>query len=511
MPDRVAGRSRVVPALAGCLAIGALMAAATAPATAQSPAAARVTFTEHVAPILFANCTTCHRPGEAAPFTLMSYDDARRRGRLIAAVTGAGVMPPWKAAPGDYAFANERRLSAVEIDQLRRWVEDGMPKGDPDLLPPLPTFTDGWELGPPDLVVTMPEPFAVPADGPDVYRNFVIPLNLDADTWVRAVDFRPSARAVVHHSLFFLDQTGAARQRDEQDPGPGFEGAMGGGVGVTRGGGAGLRALMGLGGGRGRRGGGAGSADGGAELLRRGGSTLGGWALGGRAQQLPDDLAFFLPRGSDLILSTHFHPSGKPEEETSTVGLYFADRPPTKAFAPIQLPPVFGALEGIDIPAGERGYTISDSFVLPVEVEAFGVTAHAHYLGREMELAATLPDGARRTLLRIDDWDFSWQETYRFTEFVRLPPGTRLDVTITYDNSADNPRNPSRPPVPVTWGEESTDEMGSMSLQIVPVRPGDLVALQQAYAGHVRQAALTRPGLAQLIRRGLERRTGGSR
>ena len=500
------------PVAGPLVGVGLLVSASVA--AAQEPVPARaggpVTFTEHVAPILFANCTTCHRPGEAAPFTLMSYEDARSRGRLIAAVTQAKVMPPWKAAPGDYAFTNERRLTASQIDVLRRWVDDGMPEGEPARLPALPAFTEGWELGAPDLVVTMPEPFAVPAEGPDVYRNFVIPLNLDEDTWVRAVDFRPSARAVLHHSLFFLDQTGAARERDEQEPGPGFDGAMGGGAGITRGG-AGLRALTGLGGGRGRRGGGAGSADGGAELVRRGGSTLGGWALGGRAQQLPDGLAFFVPRGSDLILSTHFHPSGKAEQETSTVGLYFADRPPTNAFAPIQLPPVFGALEGIDIPAGERGYTISDSFVLPVEVEAFGVTAHAHYLGKEMKLTATLPGGETRTLLWIDDWDFSWQEAYRFTEFVRLPQGTRLDVTIGYDNSADNPRNPSNPPMRVTWGEESTDEMGSMSLQIVPVRPGDLATLQEAYAGHVREAALTRPGLAQLIQRAIGRRGGGPR
>jgi len=496
---------------------GAILFVAVSPVSAQSPGTVggSVTFTEHVAPILFGNCTTCHRPGEAAPFTLMNYEDARRRGRLIAAVTQAKVMPPWKAAPGDYLFTNERRLSDDQIDVLRRWVDDGMPEGDPAKLPALPAFTEGWELGPPDLVVTMPEPFAIPADGPDVYRNFVIPLNLDEDTWVRAVDFRPSARAVVHHSLFFLDQTGAARERDEQEAGPGFDGAMGGGAGITRGGGAGLRALIGLGGGRGRRGAAAGnaagSADGGAELLRRGGATLGGWALGGRAQQLPDGLAFFVPRGSDLILSTHFHPSGKPEQETSTVGLYFAERPPTTAFAPIQLPPVFGALEGIDIPAGEERYTISDSFVLPVEVQAFGVTAHAHYLGKEMKLTATLPDGEARTLLWINDWDFSWQEAYRFTEYVRLPQGTRLDVTISYDNTAGNPRNPSNPPVRVTWGEQSTDEMGSMSLQIVPVRPGDLAVLQEAYAVHVREAALTRPGLAQLIQRRLGRRGGGPR
>jgi hypothetical protein len=228
---------------------------------------------------------------------------------------------------------------------------------------------------------------------------------------------------------------------------------------------------------------------------------LGGWALGGRALELPPGLAFFVAKGSDLVLSTHFHPSGKVEHEKSTVGLYFAQSPPTQAFTTIQLPPIFGVFEGIDIPADDGHYTIKDSFVLPIDVRAFSVGAHAHYLGKQMRLTATLPDGTVKTLLRIDDWDFSWQERYRFAEFVPLPRGTRLDAEVIYDNTAANKRNPSRPPVRVTWGEESTDEMGSIGLQVVAASPAELPQLRQAFLAHLRQAAVTRPGLGQLLRR----------
>ena len=458
---------------------------------AQVPAQAPVTFNEHVAPIVFANCSGCHRPGEAAPFSLLGYRDARPLAKGIAAAVASRAMPPWKAGTSDFPFRDARRLTDAQIATIQRWVADGALEGDPAKLPPLPRFTEGWQLGPPDLAVTMPEPFGVPATGPDVYRTFVVPLNLDRDVWVRAVDFRPSARAVVHHSLFFLDDTGVARERDEDEAGPGFAGGMGGAAG--------------LGGRRGRLGallagrGGAGRPA--VEQATRGAGGLGGWALGGRAIELPDGLAFFVPKGSDLLLSTHFHPSGKPEREQSTVGLYFAPAPPTQAFTTIQLPPLFGVFEGLDIPAGETRYEISDSFVLPTDVRAVAVAAHAHYLGRQMTLTATLPDGTTKTLLSIPDWDFAWQERYSFREFVTLPAGTRLHASVTYDNSAANRRNPQRPPVRVMWGEESNDEMGSIGLQVVTARPGDLTQLQEATGAHLRQAALTRPGLRQLLQR----------
>jgi hypothetical protein len=465
-----------------------------------------VTFAEHVAPIVFTKCASCHRPGEAAPFQLLRYEDVRSRGRLIAAAVGKRRMPPWKAGPSDYAFKNDRRLGDAEIDTVKKWVDAGMPEGDRARTPALPVFTEGWQLGAPDLVVSMRQPFRVPADGPDVYRNFVVPLGLTEDRWVNAIDFRPSARAVVHHSLFFLDSSGNAREEDALDLEPGFSGTMGGvrglggrGRGRGRGAGAALLGLVGgLGGGQAIAG-----APGDADLsdaVRTAGG-LGGWALGGQARALPKGLAFFVPKGADLILSTHFHPSGKIEQEASTVGLYFADTPPTQSFTGVQLPPLFGVFEGLDIPAGSSGYTISDTFELPVEVKAFGVGAHAHYLAKEMKLTATLPSGETKTLIWINDWDFTWQEQYPFNELVTLPKGTRLSATLTYDNSPDNPRNPTKPPVRVVWGEQSGDEMGSVGLQVVAAREEDMPTLRQAYGQHVRQAALTRPGLRQLLQR----------
>ncbi len=478
----------LVVGLAATLGAAFVVQRATAVPQAQGP----ITFSQHVAPILFNNCTGCHRPGEAAPFQLMNYRDARPLAKAIAAATAARIMPPWKAAAGDVEFANARRLTDAEIDTIQRWVADGALEGDAKLTPSLPKFTEGWQLGPPDLAVSMSEAFEVPASGPDVYRSFVVPLNLDHDVWVRAVDFRPSARAVVHHSLFFLDATGVARERDESDPGPGFQGSMGGGVRLGgRGAGGGLAGLLG----------GGGADDQPVDPISRVAGGLGGWALGGRALELPDGLAFPVPKGSDLILSTHFHPSGKPQMEKSTVGLYFASGPPTQAFTTIQLPPLFGVFEGIDIPAGQERYTLQDSFVIPIDVKAFSVGAHAHYIGKEMKLTATLPDGAVKTLLWIKDWDFSWQERYRFKDFVSLPKGTRLDAMVSYDNSAANKRNPSRPPVRVTWGEESTDEMGSIGLQVVAATRGELPQLQRAFNAHLRTAATTRPGLKQLLQR----------
>ena len=372
----------------------------------------------------------------------MSYRDVRPLARAIASATASRAMPPWKAGPSDFPFANARQLTADQIETIQKWVADGALEGDPARTPPLPRFTEGWQLGSPDLIVTMDEAFEVPARGPDVFRNFVVPLNLDRDRWVRAIDFRPSARGVVHHSLFFLDATGASRERDAADPLPGFPGGMGGGRVVPRGQGRGLAGLLG--------GRGAGTAA--DDPAARVGGGLGGWALGGRALELPSGLAFFVAQRVrfDPVDPLSSFRDGRAGEIDS--GLYFASAPPTQAFTSIQLPPVFGVFEGLDIPPDEGHYTIKDSFVIPVDVKAFSVGAHAHYLGKQMRLTATLPDGAVKTLLRIDDWDFSWQERYSYADFVSLPQGTRLDAEITYDNTSANKRNPSRPPVRVELG-----------------------------------------------------------
>ncbi|MBI1358451.1 MAG: hypothetical protein GC160_29290 [Acidobacteria bacterium] len=412
-------------------------------------------FTKDVAPILFENCMSCHREGEAAPFPLTSYSEAKKRGALISAVTEARYMPPWHAAPADVRYRDERRLSEEQIGTLKAWVEAGMPEGDPGRLPAPPEFAEGWQLGEPDLVVRMPEAFEVPAEGPDLYRSFAIPLPAGGDRWVRAIEFRPSARGASHHALFFADPSGEALEADSADGGPGF---------------AGMRELR-----RSERGGG-----------------LGGWAVGGAPQMLPDGLARPLPAGSALVVQMHFHPSGKIEREQASLGLYFAPEAPQRTLTGVQTPPLFGRLAGIDIPAGESRYVVKDSFELPIAVDAYGVGGHAHYLCSEMKMTATLPGGEVKTLLWIDRWDFAWQERYYFREPLRLPAGTVLETELIYDNSAANPANPHRPPRHVAWGRGSEDEMGSVSLEVLAAKESELAELRAAQRRQIRQAIANR-------------------
>ena len=429
--------------------IGLFMAAA-----AVMPAANTVTFAETIAPIVYQNCVTCHRPGEAAPFSLISYEDVKKRGALIATVTKSRYMPPWHAAHAYGEFAEERRLTDAQIAEFGEWVNQGMPQGDPAKMPRLPQFPDGWHLGKPDLVLEMPTGFDLPPSGPDIYRNFVIPTHLTEDRWVRAVEFHPSARKVVHHVLYAYVDGGALAKVDGADGRPGFGGM--GSIGVAPGG----------------------SNSGG----------LGGWAVGATPIFMPEGLALPLPKGSDFVLQMHFHLTGKPETEKSVLGIYFADQAPERRLMGLQLPALFGFGAGIEIPAGERNYTVDDSFTLPVDVIAYSAGAHAHYVAKEMRASATLPDGTTKPLLWIRDWDFAWQDRYNYKAPVTLPKGTRVDVHLRYDNSADNPRNPSHPPRRVQWGEQSFDEMGSVTLQVVAVAKQDEATLQQALADRARAA-----------------------
>ena len=399
--------------------------------------AAEVTFNREIAPVIHRNCSSCHRPGEAAPFPLLSYQDVVKKGRMIGKVTAGRVMPPWKAEPASYAYRDERRLSESEIALIQDWVKQGMPEGSGDQPKP-PKFTSAWRLGEPDLVIEMPAAYHVPAEGPDIYRNIAVPLGLKEDKWITAIDMRPSARSVVHHVLYFADPKGLAHQRPQQGTEPGFSG------------------------------------------MRVAGATvpLGGWAVGAQPHFFPEGLALRVPEGSDLVVQYHFHPTGKPEAEKSVVGLYFAKKAPERSLTRIQMPPAYSLFSGLDIPAGEKDFVIRDSYTLPAAVDAVGVGAHAHYLGRQLKMTATLPGGDAKTLLLINDWDFAWQDRYFFQNLVALPQGTRLDVEIHWDNSAGNPRNPSSPPVRVTWGEESKDEMGSISLIAVPREEKELATLQ---------------------------------
>jgi hypothetical protein len=396
-----------------------------------------VSFNREIAPIIFNNCSGCHRPGEAAPFPLLSYQDAVRKGKLIGKVTASRFMPPWKAEAASYPYRDERRLSEHEIALIQAWLTEGMPEGEGNA-PDMPKFPSGWRLGEPDLIVEMPSAYHVPADGPDIYRNIAVPLGLSEDKWVTAIEMRPSARAVVHHVLYFADPTGRAHQRPQQGTEPGFNGMVVGGASLP----------------------------------------LGGWAVGAQPHFFPEGLALRAPKSSDLVIQYHFHPTGKPEAEKSRVGLYFASKAPGRTLTRIQMPPAYSLFSGLDIPAGEKDFVIRDSYTLPVAIDGVGVGAHAHYIARQMKMTATLPGGDVKTLLWIKDWDFAWQDRYFFRDLVPLPQGTRLDVEIHWDNSAENPRNPSNPPIRATWGEESKDEMGSISLIAVAKEESEFAELQ---------------------------------
>jgi hypothetical protein len=323
-------------------------------------------------------------------------------------------------------------LSDKEIQQIADWVDAGSPEGDAKDLRPAPTFPEGWQLGKPDLVLKASEPVSVPGSGRDLYRCLVIPIPIDSNRSVAAVEFRPGNPRVVHHALLFLDNTGSARKMDEADPGPGY------------------------------------ASFGGPGILPTGG--LGGWAPGAMPRLLPDGVGKFLRKGSDLVLQIHYHPDGKPETDQSVVGVYFTPKPARKIVGGIAV-----RTRNLDIPADEKRYHVSaQSAPLPVDVEAIGIAPHMHYIGKEMKVVAESPDGKTVPLIWIKDWNFNWQGQYQYQTPIKLAKGSVIKLEAFYDNSRENPSNPSKPPRRVHWGEQTTDEMCLLAVQVVTENLADL-------------------------------------
>lgn len=395
------------------------------------------TFTKDIAPIVFQNCAPCHRTGESAPFALLTYDDVARRAKQIAQVTRRRYMPPWPPERGYGEFVGERRLTAQQIARIQQWVTEGAPEGKPSDLPPPPRFTEGWQLGKPDLVVSMPRPYALAAGGTDVFRNFVIPLPIDGTRFVKTVEFRPGNPRIVHHATMLLDPTASSRTRDEQDEGPGFGGMFPG------------------------------------EAKFADGQFL-GWVPNSAPYHGTDGLAFRVDKGTDVVIQMHMRPTGKAETLQSSLGFFLSEKPPTKNALIVTL-----ASESIDIAPGAKDYTIRDTYVLPTDIEVLALLPHAHYLGKEIRGYARLPDGTSKWLIYIKDWDFNWQGVYRYVRPVPLPKGTRLTMRIAYDNSEENVRNPSTPPRRVLYGPESSDEMGQIEMQVVARNGEDLAVLKR--------------------------------
>lgn len=425
------------------------------------------TFANRIASIVYSKCTPCHREGQSGPFPLTNYAEVSRHASTIEGVLEAGYMPPWKPVDQGFSFANDRRLTEAERKAFRDWLAAECPEGERKEIPSMPKYPDGWSLGEPDLVLKMGKAFEVPASGPDLYRTFVFEANLPEDKWIKAMELRPTARGAVHHALFFVDVDRSVRLTREKDGKPGvsgmnfFRGAAGSANSLTR------------------------ITDG----LARG---LGGYVPGTTPNFLPGDLARYLPKGSDILMQTHFHPTGKVEVEQAELAIYFTEREPSHRLLPLQMPAVFGIGAGIDVPAGERDFRIQESYTLPIGVRAFEVGGHAHYICREMEMVATLPGGERKTLLKIADWDLDWQDQYLYAEPIDLPKGTVLDVMIAYDNSKENPENPYSPPQRIRWGRESNDEMGSITLTVVAAEESERQVLEESLRARSRSALRAR-------------------
>ena len=446
----IAGATLIV-LVAASIRAGSVDAAKSVSA-ANSPnaqTASNLTWSKDVAPILYHNCTTCHHQGGAGPFSLLTYADAKRWGAQVVKVTQSRYMPPWLPEPGHGDFADNRRLSDADIVKLRRWFDGGMVEGELRAAPKAPTYDSTWQMGKPDLVLKQAQPFTLAAGGTDVFRNFVFPYPLKESHYVRAMEIRPGAPQVVHHANVLIDRTGSFRQQHPTDWKAGIPGM---------------------------------------EILLDAGNTFDPdshflfWKPDTPALVEPEGMPWRLDSGNDLILNIHLKPSGKAEVIDTEIGLYFTDKPPTKQPMLLQL----DRDDALDIPAGDKSFVLEDSLTLPVDVEALGVYPHAHYLGKDMQAWAILPNGQKKWLVWIRDWDIDRQSVYRYREPVLLPKGTVLHMRYLYDNSAANPRNPHDPPIRVRAGNRSEDEMAHLWLQVLPVHgdpkgPDPRLLLEEAW------------------------------
>ena len=400
-------------------ASGALLAVWLAafgpPGRAQVPP---VTFTRDVAPILYARCTECHRRGEIAPMSLVTYEEARPYARSIRRMVVERRMPPWFADPHFGTFSNDAALSDREVEVMTRWVDGGAPQGDPADLPVLPQYADGWRIGTPDLVLTVAQPFAIPASGILDYQYFDIPTGLTADRWVQAVEMRPSDRRVLHHASVFIRTPGV-----EPGPGPSTSGA-------------GCAAEI------------CGDVEG-VPL----GETLTITAVGTPPEVYPAGTGKLLKARSTLRLQVHYTTIGEVTADRLSVGLIFA-----KATPQIVLKTTPLGQTNFTIPPRTSNYTMTATLAFQKDATLWSVGPHNHLRGRSWQFDLFEPDGSMRTLLSIPRFDFHWQLVYRFGPPIVVARGSRLRATIVYDNSSANPANPD-PDAAVRYGEQTKDEM----------------------------------------------------
>ncbi len=402
-----------------------------------------VTYFRDVAPILQKRCQECHRPGQVGPFSLMTYRQAVNWCDDIKQYTSSHQMPPWKIADG-IQFRNERTMTDKEIGTLAAWVDGGTPEGNPSDAPPPREFVTGWRLGKPDLILSAKDDFVLGAGGSDVFRCIVLPTDLPEDKFVVAYEVKPGNPRVVHHTLNFIDTDGEGRALEKSaqarekrtkkpgdyDTGPGYSFAMGVG------------------------------------FAPRGG--MGGWAPGQVPQEMPKGYGFKLPKQADLVVQVHYHRDGRVERDRLQIGLYFAKKSEgMKAYKT-------GMIAGrfIAIPPNDPHFKVLGSTTVKYDCVLHSIMPHMHLLGKKIKVTMKPPEGKKQTLLEIDSWDYNWQETYFLKRPLHLDVGTVLALEAVYDNSEDNPNNPSNPPRLVTFGEQTTNEMCFVFLGSTSDGPG---------------------------------------
>lgn len=387
---------------------------------ASTKVTSRYTWAKDIAPVLEANCITCHRTGDVGPFALDSYEQAKLWAGAIKDYTARRIMPPWKAIPGHGEFHDSRWLTDQQLNTLAEWADGGTPKGNLKDLPPAPVrpAAGEWTLGKPDVVLKANAPFRLEAEGADVYRDFTLPMDFTEDRYVTAFDFKPGNRAIVHHMIAYIDVTGSTSAKKEgMDGQPGWN-VSGGSSGIK-------------------------DDDWGD-----------GWAPGMNPRRLEPGIAVRIPKGAKLVLQVHYHKSGRAEADQSELALYFAPEQPKKVLRTFPVGNVAFVL-----PPNVANKEVRGSIILPFESTIWQLLPHMHLLGKEMKATAVLPDGTEKSLIWIKNWDFNWQMNYRLKEPLHLPKGTRINLVATYDNTAANPFQPSNPPREVRFGEQTDDEM----------------------------------------------------
>jgi hypothetical protein len=436
----------LVPALAG----------------AQSrPAAAAPTFTKDVAPILYENCTVCHRPGEIGPFSMLTYAETRPWVKAIATQVANGTMPPWHADPAYSTFINDRRLSAADKDTILKWVAAGAPEGNRADLPAAPTYPSGWAIGQPDAVFQMTEAYPVPPSGTIDYKHFEVPTNLTEDKWIQAFEFKPEARAVVHHIIVYArpprrpapaaaaEPSAAPPAAGAPRPTPPFTMASGMNTPPEH------RTAMAKQ-----------ATPNDRPVPKEGlGAFVGGFAPGQAIRVYQEGTAMKLPAGSTLIFQVHYTAGGKPVNDQSKIGFVWAKSAPRQEL--VTVPLING---NFTLPAGAPNTEVDAQMTFNMDTTIWSILPHTHVRGREWKVEVTYPDGRTEVVLAVPKYDFNWQTDYVFKEPLKLPKGTSLRTMAWYDNSTRNKSNPD-PSVDVHWGEQTWEEMQFTALTMTIDQP----------------------------------------